>query len=155
MLDMFLGFAQPPHQKSNGPPLRPNSRNRQTTVRRLTPRISATAGVLKCCSMRNSSCSFGMLNFGPPGIPVNIVSATWELVETIIGGTSFVISRNKNILWIKLDKSFFRSGQGSLFRHCLHKSKHFTSNRTRTFRRYWKRNCIFYTQRWCNFTRWL
>ena len=48
-----------------------------------------------------------MLNFGPPGIPVNIVSATWELVETIIGGTSFVISRNKNILWIKLDKSFF------------------------------------------------
>ena len=56
--------------------------------------------------------------------------------KTIIGGTSFVISRNKNILWIKLDKSFFRSGQGSLFRHCLHKSKHFTSNRTRTFRRY-------------------
>ena len=27
--------------------------------------------------------------------------------KTIIGGTSFVISRNKNILWIKLDKSFF------------------------------------------------
>ena len=27
--------------------------------------------------------------------------------KTIIGGTSFVISRNKNILWLKLDKSFF------------------------------------------------
>ena len=27
--------------------------------------------------------------------------------KTIIGGTSFVTTRNKNILWIKLDKSFF------------------------------------------------
>ena len=27
--------------------------------------------------------------------------------KTTIGGTSFVISRNKNILWIKLDTSFF------------------------------------------------
>ena len=27
--------------------------------------------------------------------------------KTIIGGTSFLTTRNKNILWIKLDKSFF------------------------------------------------
>ena len=27
--------------------------------------------------------------------------------KTIIGGTSFITTRNKNILWIKLDKSFF------------------------------------------------
>ena len=27
--------------------------------------------------------------------------------KTIIWGTSFVTTRNKNILWIKLDKSFF------------------------------------------------
>ena len=27
--------------------------------------------------------------------------------KTIIGGTSFVTTRNKNIPWIKLDKSFF------------------------------------------------
>ena len=27
--------------------------------------------------------------------------------KTIIGGTSFVTTRNKNISWIKLDKSFF------------------------------------------------
>ena len=27
--------------------------------------------------------------------------------KTIIGGTSFVTTRNKNMLWIKLDKSFF------------------------------------------------
>ena len=27
--------------------------------------------------------------------------------KTIIGGTSFLTTRSKNILWIKLDKSFF------------------------------------------------
>ena len=31
--------------------------------------------------------------------------------KTIIGGTSFVTTRNKNILWIKLDKSFFELGK--------------------------------------------
>ena len=31
--------------------------------------------------------------------------------KTIIGGTTFVISRNKNTLWIKLDKSFFDLGK--------------------------------------------
>ena len=31
--------------------------------------------------------------------------------KTIIGGTSVVTTRNKNILWIKLDKSFFELGK--------------------------------------------
>ena len=74
--------------------------------------------------------SKGKRNSG--GIAVYIVR------KTIIEGTSFATTRNKNILWIKLDKSFFELDrpQGSLFRCCLHKSKHFTSNRPRTFRRY-------------------
>ena len=56
-------------------PLQPNSCNRLSTVRRLTPRISAMVAERNPCSMRNCSCSFGILNFGLPCKPVNNVPA--------------------------------------------------------------------------------
>ena len=53
--------------------------------------ILAMVGILNRCSIRNCSCSFEILNFGLPCIPVNIVLAAWELVhwlEVIVSFTS-------------------------------------------------------------------
>ena len=76
--------------------LRPNSYNRLSTVWRLTQRILAMVGILNRCPIRSCSCSLGILNFGLPCTPVNIVLAVWELVDWLEVFVSFT-SRRRSI----------------------------------------------------------